>query len=397
MHGEGANGVGAARINAIRVIGAEQLVSGTERGGLIGAIPIVFAGSRVRRPPVFVDSHVVPPELRDRLNVAFAQEHSVYHTSHLLSLADAVVVGQGSVVVQAEGQYRLLRDSAREFLAHSLVPDEMEREEGEIFSLRHPVDHRLEQSCLLLQRPWSNNFGHWLVDQAMALSYLVHIRALPTNNVVVAKVHSPRLREIMLQTLAAILPDAIMHEHADNEVWQFRHLYYIMPLHIPPLSKLPAALDCLRADMLAVPLPAVARPRRFHIVRQGDLRKLLNEPEIIELSAKYGFEPMRPENLSMAEQAALFNQAEAILGVKGAAMTNILFSRTDCRVMLMSPSSFTDPFFWDIASTRGIAYSEIFGSVTTDRASLGHNDFEVNPVDVEVMIQKTLAASPWSV
>jgi capsular polysaccharide biosynthesis protein len=390
------SGFVSTQIDAIRVIDAEQLVSGAEQGGLIEAVPIVAAGSVARRPPVFINSRGVPPELRDRVNVAFAQKRSVHRELHLLSLAEVLVVGQGSVVVQANGQYRLLRDSAREFLAHNLVPHGMEREEDEQFAVRQPVHRRLEQSCLLLQRPWSNNFGHWLVDQAMALSYLVHIGALPTSDIVVCKVNSSKLREIMLQTLAAILPGAIVHEHPDTEVWQFRQLNYIMPLHVPPMTKLPAALDYLREDLLAVPVPDVTRPRRFHIVRQGNMRKLVNEPDIIALSAAYGFEAVSPERLPMAEQAALFNQAEAILGVKGAAMTNILFSKADCRVMIMSPGSFTDPFFWDIASTRGIAYAEIFGAVTTERASLGHNDFHVSVADVEAMIQMTLAAPPWS-
>jgi capsular polysaccharide biosynthesis protein len=396
MHAEEPTGVISAPIGAIRVIDADQLVSGTEQGGLIEAVPIVAAGSIARRPPVFVDNRAVLPDLRERMNVAYAQQRSVFRSSHLLSLAEAIVVGQGSVVVRADGEYRLLMNSAREFLTHHRVPDGMEREEGERFAIRQPVRRRLEQSCLLLQRPWSNNFGHWLVDQAMALSYLVHIRALPTRDIVVAQVNSPKLREIMMQTIAAVLPYAIVHEHPDKEVWQFRHLNYITPLHVPPMFKLPAALDCLRADLLAVPVSDVVRPRRFHIVRPSAMRKLANEPEIIALSAAHGFEAVSPEVLSISEQAVLFNQAEAILGVKGAAMTNILFAKADCRVMLMSPSSFTDPFFWDIASTRGIAFAEIFGTVTTERPSLGHNDFHLNSTDVEVMIQKTLAAPPWS-
>jgi capsular polysaccharide biosynthesis protein len=396
MHVESVIGLESAQMDVIGVVSADQLVSGVEQGGLIEAIPIVAAGSVRRRPPVFVNSDAVPMELRDRLNVAFAQQHSTCTPLHLLSLAEATIVGQGSVVVSGGGQYRLLSNSAREFLAHHLVPDGMERGEGERFIIRQQVHRRLEQSCLLLQRPWSNNFGHWLVDQAMALSYLVHTGALRTRDIVVAKVKSPRLHTIMQQTIAAILPDAIIHEHPDAEVWQFRQLNYIMPLHVPPLTKLPAALDCLRKDILAVPVSDVERPRRFHIVRQGSLRRLMNEPEIIELSARYGFQALSPENLSMSEQAALFNQAEAILGVKGAAMTNILFANANCRLMVMSPGSFIDPFFWDITSVRGIAYAETFGEVTTDRTALGHNDFQVKPDDVEAMIKATLAAAPWS-
>jgi capsular polysaccharide biosynthesis protein len=167
-----------------------------------------------------------------------------------------------------------------------------------------------------------------------------------------------------------------------------------MPLHVPPLFKLPAALDCLREDMLAVPVADIARPRRLYVARRANLRKLVNEPEICRLVANYGFEVVCPDDLSIGEQATLFNQAEAILGVKGAAMANIVFADVDCRVMLMSPSSFTDPFYWDIASTRGMLYAEIFGDVTTDRIILSHNDFRLNAADVDTMIQAMLGSQP---
>ena len=96
------------------------------------------------------------------------------------------------------------------------------------------------------------------------------------------------------------------------------------------------------------------------------------------------------------EQAALFRQADAILGVKGAAMTNIMFSSSRCRLMVMSASNFIDPFFFDIASTRGISYSEVFGEVVTERESIGHNDFRVNVDDVERMIRETLLSKEAS-
>jgi capsular polysaccharide biosynthesis protein len=378
-------------MDPIDVIDAEFMIS---KGGdcLIEATPIVAAGSVIRRPPTFINSAAVPSELRARLEATFAQKQSSYPALYMLSLTDPFVVGQGSVVVRFGNRYRLLKESVREFLAQKLVPDGFHLAADGQFSMPESIQRRLEERCLLLQRPWSNNFGHWLVDQAMALSYLSRVGALKTNGIVVAKVRSPRLREIMFQTIAAILPCAEIHEHPDAEVWQFRHLDYMMPMHVPPLFKLPAALDCLRDDLLKMPAEEFPKPRRFHVVRQGGIRKLQNEAEIMALSANFGFEAVHPETLSIVEQAKLFRGAEAILGVKGAAMTNILFSDPACRVMVMSPSSFIDPFFWDIASTRGISYSETFGEITTTRASLGHNDFLVNPTEIEEMLRKVLSS-----
>jgi len=314
----------------------------------------------------------------------------VWRRLQRLTLGEALLVGQGSVLVNRGSQYQVLWDSAREFLEQQLIPDGMERDQDGRFSIRSPIHRRIEEHCLLLKRPWYRNFGHWLVDQAMLLSYLVRRDALPTTHIVVGKVEQPDMRRIMLETLAAVLPNAMVLEHPDPEVWQFRQLSYVMPLHVPPLFKLPAALDALHHDLLRVPVANVVRPRRLHVVRRGELRRLTNEPDIIRLSGRYGFEPVCPEELPMAEQAALFNHAEAVLGVKGAAMTNIMFANVDCRVMLLSPCRFIDPFYWDIASVRGMAYAELFGAVTTRRTSPAHDDFEVAPEDVEAMLERML-------
>jgi hypothetical protein len=378
-----------AAMNAIRVLTVADLLSGSDRFGVLGAMSVVLAGSVPRRPPTFVESSAVLRDLRRRLSDYFGQTNVRYVDRHLLALCDALVVGQGTVVVQGRGEQGLLRESAVEFLAQNRTPDGMDRRDGELFAIRRPIHRVVEERCLLLKRPWFRNFGHWLVDQAAALSYLAHTGNLGTRHIVVGKVQSAKMREVMMQTVAAILPDAVVHEHPDEEVWRFRRLDYVMPVHTPPLFKLPAALDYLRADLRAVPVPEVKRSRRIFVTRTGQFRRLVNESEIIALCAAHGFEVMQPESLPIAEQAALFANAEAIIGVKGAAMTNVLFSEAHCTLMALSPGDFIDPFFWDIASTRDIAYGEVFGELRSERAA-GLNDFCVEPSAVDAMIQAML-------
>ena len=392
------------------IVTADRIVDGSVAAGLIDATAVVAPGSAPRRPPSSVDARAVPWHLRLYQRATFAETEMAIPSRHLLALSEARLAGHGCVVAQSGSAHVLLRDSAFELLHfHRGVPPGFTRGAAGRLALPDRVDRRIEPRCLVLKRWWSPNFGHWLVDQAMALSFLAHRGVLDTNHIVIHRVEDPTLREIVRQTIAAILPDAIVHEHPDDEIWQFREMLWLMPLnlprlfgrwHVPPvfrfcpqprLFSLPAALDSLRTDLLRAPVPVGARPRRLHVLRpRVTWRKLENEAEVAAIAVRHGFSPVVPDTLSIAEQAALFAGAEAVLGVKGAAMTNILFARPSCRLILLSPADFIDQFYWSIASLRGIAYHELFGALVTRGKVAGHNDFRVDPARVDAMLTAAL-------
>jgi capsular polysaccharide biosynthesis protein len=57
----------------------------------------------------------------------------------------------------------------------------------------------------------------------------------------------------------------------------------------------------------------------------GGGRRSYNEEELCEIARRYGVEPVRPEKLTLSEQAALFRSSELIVGASGAAWTNMIF------------------------------------------------------------------------
>ena len=171
----------------------------------------------------------------------------------------------------------------------------------------------------------------------------------------------------------------------------------MMPVHVPPQFKLPAALQTLRARLLPrTPRGAGLKPaptRQLHILRMGrKRRRLLNEAEIVELSARQGFETVAPERLSMREQAKLFAEAEVVVGVKGAALSNIMFASPACRVIILWPADFIDPFYWDIASARHAPYAELFGDLVTRDQPASRNDFTIDPARFEATLRRMLSA-----
>jgi capsular polysaccharide biosynthesis protein len=115
------------------------------------------------------------------------------------------------------------------------------------------------------------------------------------------------------------------------------------------------------------------------------VRTVVNEDELEALLACFGFETIDLHGRSLFEQARLFSETEAVVGVKGAALTNIVFCPAHCSVMVLSPSDFPDPFFWDIAGQLNLNYAELFGPTTTNR-SPGRNDFVVDLVAVARML-----------
>ena len=378
------------------LVSVRQLIDGTTSGGLLSATRIGRAGRIKRRSLVFMDGHAALPNPAPRLLLPFAAGPATYPAVHLAHLANARIVGQGSVIVSDGGQYHLLADSVQPILGQKRKPDGLVCEEGGRFAMRRQVHRVIDHCCLLLKRPWWKNFGHWLIDQAASLSYLVNTGTLPTRHIVVARVDAKGLREIMRQTIAAILPDAVILEHPDNEIWRFRQLAYLTQVHVPPLALSPEALECLRKDLLAASAPLPESPRRLHVLRPRALgRTVENEDEIIALSSRYGFTTVYPERHTLAEQVAMFNGAEAVLGVKGAALTNILFAPASCPLMVIAPNGFSDPFFWNIASVRGNPYGEVYGATTTDPAvRVSLNDFRVDPARLEAMIKSMLAPHP---
>jgi len=84
--------------------------------------------------------------------------------------------------------------------------------------------------------------------------------------------------------------------------------------------------------------PAAAPTRRLFVGRNNaNYRRLVNQAECIEYAARYGFETVSMDGLSVAEEAKLFASAECIIAPHGAALTNLLFATPGARVLELLP------------------------------------------------------------
>lgn len=366
----------AAAADIVRLTPVAQVMApGTPAMDCEDTLVLSEAAAYQRAPPLLVDDADAAEDCR----AAIALYHLVLRQTHpacvALSLPDARVAGQGAVVTRSGA---LIAESVVNFTAHGKVPDGLVKAGPSTYGIT-PATRHITAPCLLAKRPWYRNYGHWLIDCASTIALASATGLTHGMSLVIGEYgYSPAMQGVVRDTLSAVGWDAEILVHPDNEAWAFDSLCYVTPLHIPPLFKLPDALRALRHALL----PRVDREpsgRRIFLSR-GDTapRRLLNENELLGLCVKNGFELIRPERLSLADQVRLFRSAEIVVGVKGAALTNAVFMSPGSAVVALSPGDFPDPFFWDITGQLGVRYLELFGPLAPG-PSRSKNDFTLQP------------------
>lgn len=99
------------------------------------------------------------------------------------------------------------------------------------------------------------------------------------------------------------------------------------------------------------------KPRRLFVCRRSHSRALLNEDEIWALLSPLGFERVDPAQVPDVEH--VFNEAEAVVGVHGAALTNLLFCKPGTKVLELLPSDHTYPCYLSLAHHARLHYDAL--------------------------------------
>jgi capsular polysaccharide biosynthesis protein len=333
---------------------------------------VASAGRYDRRAPLLVDDEEAIKEVKEQLAAYFAVRCQQYSARLALCLRRAQVAGQGAVVTRSG---TLVAETVAEFTSHGWVPDGFVRVSDNVLGLP-PATRQVKRPCLLAKRPWYRNYGHWLVDCAAVIA-MMSAAGLPDGTAIIIGCYDdPVMERVVRQTIERVAPRTEILVHSDDEIWECDALWYFAPLHVPPLFKLPGALHTLRAKL--IPTAGLQSPaRRLFISRGGRTRLLLNENELLGLCVKHGFELVYPDRLSLTDQAALFHEAQIVVGVKGAALTNAIFLPPGAAQIVLSPGDFPDPFFWDICGQIDVSYLEIFGTAVGGRRT-GTNDFRIS-------------------
>jgi hypothetical protein len=109
-----------------------------------------------------------------------------------------------------------------------------------------------------------------------------------------------------------------------------------------------------------------SRPVRLYIGRDdANTRRVTNQVDILEhVLSPLGFEHVRWDGRSIREQAALFANADVVVGVNGAALTNLVFCKPGTRVIVLHYPTYLSGCFYELSHTLGLDYYHLTGETT---------------------------------
>jgi hypothetical protein len=111
---------------------------------------------------------------------------------------------------------------------------------------------------------------------------------------------------------------------------------------------------------LFLPDPPRSAPRRIYVRREGPLRKVLNEDEVIALLESRGFEILTMDG-PVRGQAVTFAGAEAIVAAHGAALANLVFAPPGAAVVELMGRNTASVLYMQLAWRLGLRYEMVMG------------------------------------
>jgi Glycosyltransferase 61 len=124
-------------------------------------------------------------------------------------------------------------------------------------------------------------------------------------------------------------------------------------------------------------------------------QRLINQAELEDIATAQGFQCFEAHADNHAEQVRRFGEAEIIVAVHGAGLTNLLFARPGATVLELFPEDGVKSSFLWLATRMGLNYRALLGEPGPVRQA-----FRIAPQRFAAGLQdalraRELAASPW--
>lgn len=334
------------------------------RSHLAGALRSLFPGSERFGPPrgicdslaAWCRDHqaefrfIAPPEASPQ---SVAEEGAAPPQNPLFAalIRDGRVFGERSIAILTHEDRVIAEVSAAGFRRTI--------EEHRIFrQFLLPRVHRLDGIAAVLAVPGGNTYYHWLLDSLPRLE-LIRLAGWPLEGLRHFIVSGHR-RAFQVETLERLKLSG--KTVSLDESPHVRAAQLIVPSFTGPRERAPGwACEFLRRLFPGNDQAAGPSPRRIYISRaRAKSRRVTNESEVASLLARSGFQAVLLEELSVADQARLFANAEWIVGPHGSGFANLVFCARGAKVLeIFSPAPVKDMYEY-LARQAGCEYRSLF-------------------------------------
>lgn len=202
--------------------------------------------------------------------------------------------------------------------------------------------------------PRFTNYYHWMKETVPKIRYArEYARETDLNVTYLVPSGMPSWLDETLSLLG--VPDHRI-EHASTSV------YHADRLLVPSFPKLTLGnYDWIRERILSNATPnreTIGAGNNVYISRANAIeRRVINEQEVVDMLSEFGFESYRLEEHSLAENAVLFSEADAVVGAHGAGLTDLIYC-DDTLIVELFGSKIKDPYK-ELAEVIGVPYQSI--------------------------------------
>ena len=268
----------------------------------------------------------------------------------ILSETGLGVTGDGSLIVETattpESETNVMSCLSRELFGSDprVVLDVLQRDTK---SLRRRAQSIEAAIPLIARHP---NYYHWLIETVPKIRY---VREFESATGLEATYLVPSDRPPWIEDTLDVLdiPDSKIE-------WATGSLYDAQPLLVPSFPRYSTAdYHWLRKHALNQNSKS-SDGRNVYISRSNAIsRRVVNEDEVMELLSDYGFQRYNLEHQSLKENAALFKNADVVVGAHGAGLADIIFC-TDTSIIELFGARIKQPYR-EIASELGLDYRAV--------------------------------------
>ncbi len=254
--------------------------------------------------------------------------------------------------------------------------------------------------CVLACHPGYGIWSHWLIDTLPKI--LLAEQAFPGRFVFVVPgiTTDPSSGRFLVRSILESLAAYGIEAHRllrlrDGVFYRFGALFDVVDMAGDGIH--PGVLRCLRT--LKTPPPFRGRHRVTASIRgPGDLRAIVNLPELAPVLRAHGAAALDPGATPFLDKVRAFRDSDVIIGDLGSNLATIVYASPGAGIVTMAPSNWHDNYFAHIFQRLGVCHADVRGlPLPKPGDAPGHSAHIVDPLHLDAGIAaaaRAVAAPP---